>query len=92
MKMWYDYQWDNSPHDYFVFLFLHDFPQVDTELLPVLLFIHGGSNVVGMGAMLDGDILAAHEEIIVISFNYRLDVLGKFFCFSVKISSILYKI
>ncbi|VDI79849.1 acetylcholinesterase [Mytilus galloprovincialis] len=51
-------------------------PKVDTELLPVLLFIHGGSNVVGMGAMLDGDILAAHEEIIVISFNYRLDVLG----------------
>ncbi|XP_063408489.1 cholinesterase 1-like [Mytilus trossulus] len=51
-------------------------PKVDTELLPVLLFIHGGSNVVGMGAMLDGDILAAHEEIIVITFNYRLDVLG----------------
>ncbi|XP_071145298.1 neuroligin-4, Y-linked-like isoform X2 [Mytilus edulis] len=53
-------------------------PKVDTELLPVLLFIHGGSNVVGMGAMLDGNILAAHEEIIVISFNYRLDVLGLF--------------
>lgn len=51
-------------------------PRVDTALLPVLLFIHGGSNVVGMGAMLDGDILAAHEEIIVITLNYRLNVLG----------------
>lgn len=42
-----------------------------------MLFIHGGSNRKGMGAMFDGDILAAHGEIIVITFNFRLDNLGK---------------
>lgn len=52
-------------------------PQVQGKgLLPVLLFIHGGSNVGGMGAMVDGDLLAAHGEIIVITFNYRLSILG----------------
>ncbi|XP_052092491.1 pyrethroid hydrolase Ces2e-like [Mytilus californianus] len=51
-------------------------PKVDKVALPVLFFIHGGSNTVGMGAMFDGDILAAHGEIIVITFNYRLNDLG----------------
>lgn len=44
---------------------------------PVLLFIHGGSNDVGMGAMFDGDVIAGFSEIIVITFNYRLGALGK---------------
>lgn len=44
---------------------------------PVLLFIHGGSNEVGMGAMFDGDVLAGHSDLIVINFNYRLGALGK---------------
>lgn len=43
---------------------------------PVLLFIHGGSNDVGMGAMFDGDVIAGFSEIIVITFNYRLGALG----------------
>ncbi|XP_063420074.1 neuroligin-2-like isoform X2 [Mytilus trossulus] len=51
-------------------------PKVDKVALPVLFFIHGGGNAVGMGAMFDGDILAAHGEIIVITFNYRLNDLG----------------
>ncbi|XP_063420653.1 neuroligin-2-like [Mytilus trossulus] len=51
-------------------------PKVDKVALPVLFFIHGGSNRVGMGAMFDGDILAAYGEIIVITFNYRLNDLG----------------
>ncbi|VDI59568.1 Hypothetical predicted protein, partial [Mytilus galloprovincialis] len=51
-------------------------PKVDKAALPVLFFIHGGSNTVGMGAMFDGDILAAYGEIIVITFNYRLNDLG----------------
>ena len=44
----------------------------------MLLFIHGGDNADGMGAMFDGDILAAHGQIIVITINYRVGVLGKF--------------
>ncbi|VDI49363.1 neuroligin, partial [Mytilus galloprovincialis] len=51
-------------------------PKVDKVALPVLFFIHGGGKVVGMGAMFDGDILAAHGEIIVITFNYGLNDLG----------------
>ncbi|KAL3867622.1 hypothetical protein ACJMK2_040503 [Sinanodonta woodiana] len=53
-------------------------PQVTDSQKPlaVLVYIHGGSNEGGMGAMLRGDILAAHEQIIVINFNYRLYALG----------------
>ncbi|KAK3089956.1 hypothetical protein FSP39_008018 [Pinctada imbricata] len=46
------------------------------SLLPVLLYIHGGSNRVGMGAMLRGDILAGYGKIVVVNFNYRLGSLG----------------
>lgn len=53
-------------------------PQVDTNKLPVLLFIHGGDNADGMGAMFDGDVLAAYGEIIVVTINYRISVLGFF--------------
>ncbi|CAG2204352.1 NLGN [Mytilus edulis] len=53
-------------------------PRINKRALPILLFIHGGSNIVGMGAVFDGDILAAHGEIIVITFNYRLGNLGFF--------------
>ena len=45
--------------------------------LPTMLWIHGGSNEVGMGAMLTGEVLAAYGNIIVINFNYRLGNLGK---------------
>lgn len=31
----------------------------------------------GMGAFFDGDVLAAHGDIIVITFNYRLAALGE---------------
>lgn len=41
-----------------------------------MFYIHGGSNRAGMGAMLPGDLLAAHGQIIVINFNYRLGLLG----------------
>ena len=43
----------------------------------MLVWIHGGSNEVGMGAMLRGDLLAARAKIIVVNLNYRLDALGK---------------
>ena len=46
------------------------------ESLPTMLWIHGGSNEVGMGAMLTGEVLAAYGNIIVINFNYRLGNLG----------------
>lgn len=46
-------------------------------LLPVDIFVHGGSYQQGMGAMFEGSLLAL-EGIIVINFNYRLGPLGFF--------------
>ncbi|XP_076462139.1 acetylcholinesterase-like [Babylonia areolata] len=42
---------------------------------PVVVFVHGGSYQNGMGAMLDGDMLASYD-VIVVTFNYRLGALG----------------
>lgn len=43
----------------------------------VLVFVHGGSNRDGMGSMLEGDILAGHGGIIVVTINYRLGIYGE---------------
>lgn len=43
-----------------------------------MLFIHGGSYMEGSGNMFDGSILAAYGNVIVVTMNYRLGVLGKF--------------
>jgi para-nitrobenzyl esterase len=52
--------------------------------LPVLVFIHGGGNVQGSSAdtdasgnpVYDGALLAAKENAVVVTFNYRLGALG----------------
>lgn len=52
--------------------------------LPVMLFIHGGGNVQGSSAetdkngayIYDGAALAAKENVVVVTFNYRLGALG----------------
>lgn len=44
---------------------------------PVMVYIHGGSYVEGAGNMIDGSILASYGNVIVITINYRLGVLGK---------------
>jgi len=45
---------------------------------PVMVFVHGGGNNVGFGgsAMYDGAQLAGRENVIVVTFNYRLGPLG----------------
>lgn len=47
--------------------------------LPVMVWLHGGSNVVGSGSQsaYDGSALAAHG-VIVVTINYRLGVMGFF--------------
>ncbi|KAL8576488.1 hypothetical protein ACOMHN_003046 [Nucella lapillus] len=42
---------------------------------PVVVFVHGGSYQNGMGAMMDGDMMATYD-VIVVTFNYRLGALG----------------
>lgn len=46
------------------------------EPLPVFAYVHGGSNIVGMAAMHDGDVFASHAEVIVVMMNYRLAAFG----------------
>lgn len=49
---------------------------------PVMVFIHGGSYMEGTGNMFDGSILASYGNVIVITVNYRLGVLGKSLLFN----------
>ncbi len=46
--------------------------------LPVMVWIHGGGNRIGQGggAMYDGARLAGREQVVVVSFNYRLGPFG----------------
>jgi para-nitrobenzyl esterase len=44
--------------------------------LPVWIWIHGGALVSGSGALYDPSILVAQNDIIVVTINYRLGVLG----------------
>ncbi|XP_041505906.1 pyrethroid hydrolase Ces2e-like isoform X1 [Microtus oregoni] len=46
--------------------------------LPVMVWIHGGALVIGMASMIDGSILAATEDVAVVTIQYRLGVLGFF--------------
>ncbi|KAM4800457.1 cocaine esterase-like [Urocitellus parryii] len=46
--------------------------------LPVMVWIHGGALVMGSASMYDGSILAATENVLVVTIQYRLGVLGFF--------------
>ncbi|XP_052583806.1 acylcarnitine hydrolase-like isoform X5 [Peromyscus californicus insignis] len=46
--------------------------------LPVMVWIHGGGLVLGMASMYDGSKLAAIEDIVVVTIQYRLGILGYF--------------
>ncbi|XP_054571361.1 neuroligin-4, X-linked isoform X2 [Eptesicus fuscus] len=43
---------------------------------PVMVYIHGGSYMEGTGNIIDGSILASYGNVIVVTLNYRLGVLG----------------
>jgi para-nitrobenzyl esterase len=45
---------------------------------PVMVWIHGGGNTIGEAGFYDGGNLAATEQVIVVSLNYRLGPLGWF--------------
>lgn len=49
----------------------------DRRKKPVMLFIHGGSYMEGSGNMFDASVLAAYGNVIVVTMNYRLGVLGE---------------
>ncbi len=46
--------------------------------LPVMVWIHGGGNTVGLSDFYDGGRLAAAENVVVVTINYRLGPFGWF--------------
>uniref|UniRef100_G1T6L1 Carboxylesterase type B domain-containing protein n=1 Tax=Oryctolagus cuniculus TaxID=9986 RepID=G1T6L1_RABIT len=46
--------------------------------LPVMVWIHGGGMTLGMASTYDGSALAAFEDVVVVTIQYRLGVLGFF--------------
>ncbi|XP_069860951.1 pyrethroid hydrolase Ces2e-like [Dipodomys merriami] len=46
--------------------------------LPVMVWIHGGALVVGLASVYDGSMLAAIENVVVVTIQYRLGVPGFF--------------
>ena len=52
--------------------------EATSERLPVIVWVHGGSNVIGHAAFYDGSTLAARQRAIVVMINYRLGPFGWF--------------
>ncbi len=46
--------------------------------LPVMFWIHGGGNTIGHGGSYNGRALAANREVVVVTINYRLGLMGWF--------------
>ncbi|KAM6223768.1 cocaine esterase-like [Rhynchocyon petersi] len=46
--------------------------------LPVMVWIHGGGLMVGVASMYDGSSLTAFEDVVVVTIQYRLGILGYF--------------
>ena len=58
-------------------LFLNVYtPCPDDHGRPVLIWIHGGSYMTGRGATVDGGPFARNGDLVVVSINYRLGLLG----------------
>ncbi|XP_066438842.1 fatty acyl-CoA hydrolase precursor, medium chain-like [Eleutherodactylus coqui] len=62
-------------------LYLNVFTPADRDpksKLPVMTFIHGGGLVMGSASMYDGSALSGLENVVAVSIQYRLGVLGFF--------------
>jgi para-nitrobenzyl esterase len=52
--------------------------RASTELLPVMVWIHGGAFVIGGSSLAtyDAELLSTEQHVVVVSINYRLGALG----------------
>ncbi len=53
-------------------------PDAQSKKLPVMVWVHGGSNVWGRASSYDGSNLALNEGVIIVPVQYRLGPLGWF--------------
>jgi len=51
-------------------------PDIDGELRPVMVWIHGGGFITGSGANFECSNLASRGNVVIVSINYRLGPLG----------------
>ena len=58
------------------FLLLNFAASRDVTRLPVLMFIHGESYEWGAGSLYDGSVLASYANMVVVTINFRLGILG----------------
>ena len=59
-------------------LYLNVWSPPNARDLPVMVWIHGGGNSIGHGGNVRGANLAVSEDVVVVSINYRLGLLGWF--------------
>ncbi|XP_021076001.1 carboxylesterase 1E-like [Mus pahari] len=63
-------------------LYLNVYTPIDlmktNNRLPVMVWIHGGGMVVGGASTYDGRALSAHENVVVVTIQYRLGIWGYF--------------
>ncbi|XP_053305625.1 carboxylesterase 5A-like [Spea bombifrons] len=62
-------------------LYLNIFTPADRETnsrLPVMVFIHGGGLAMGGATAYDGSVVSAYEDVVMVSIQYRLGLLGFF--------------
>lgn len=59
----------------FMYIYILDGPMPHTKL-PVVVYIHGESYEWNSGNAYDGTILASYGQVIVVTVNYRLGILG----------------
>ncbi|XP_019360820.1 PREDICTED: fatty acyl-CoA hydrolase precursor, medium chain-like [Gavialis gangeticus] len=51
-------------------------PSNNKAKLPVMMWIHGGSLLIGGAWMYDGSALSAYEDVVVVTIQYRLGITG----------------
>lgn len=56
----------------------------EDTLYPVLVYIHGEDFSWGAGSLHDGRVLATYGKVIVVTFNFRIGVLGTYHSFSLQ--------
>jgi neuroligin len=52
---------------------------------PVIVYVHGESYEWNSGNPYDGSVLASYGQVVVVTINFRLGVLGEFSCETLRV-------
>lgn len=65
-------------HQLQLFILVSGSGQQNLERYPVMVFIHGESYEWNSGNPYDGSVLAAYGQVIVVTLNFRLGIMGEY--------------